>query len=86
MSDLVESLRETAEDCADDIYALMFREAADRIAELEQPWIPVSERLPLEDGRYLVIFDSGDRWICEFDGVRGFHLSTTTAKSWMPLP
>ena len=49
-------------------------EAADRrIAELEaaQRWIPVSEKLPEQDGSYLVIDESENVFNSTFDGICG---------------
>ena len=61
-------------------------ESDERYDNATSPWIPVTERLPEEEGRYLVVLNNGDRWICEFDVVRGFHLAAHKAESWMPLP
>lgn len=67
----------------------------------EQPkvgeWIPVSERLPEEDGIYLVQFKSGnlytcrycEGWNCNRDHITGNvnrGLEVFTVVAWMPLP
>ena len=60
----------------------------------EQPrWIPVKERMPDDEGLYLVSADYGNfiPWIAEmvdFRGVKGFSNSVVspTIGAWMPLP
>ena len=55
-----------------------------------QQWIPVTERLPEEDGKYLVC--GNDKiWICRFmclDGVHGWSNDAWNPRveAWMPLP
>jgi len=60
-------------------------------ARSEQIWIPCSEKLPDEDGIYLVTDDSGgvkethESWFIECDdGTPSWDLANVTA--WMPLP
>ena len=61
------------------------------------PWIPISERLPDKDGKYLVQHDFGgigcldyaDGWNCYRHPItkkvlRSFEISSVV--SWMPLP
>ena len=53
------------------------------IGRLEQTrWIPVSERLPEEEGLYLV-YTEEQPYVCPFDG-REWHIDEVIA--WMPLP
>ena len=58
----------------------------------EQPkWIPVDERLPEEDGFYLVCNRGFLPWIAElktFMGIRGWcnGANMPVVKMWMPLP
>lgn len=69
-------------------------EDADVILELlkEQPkWIQVGERLPEEDGFYLVCNRGFLPWIAElktFMGIRGWcnGANMPVVKMWMPLP
>ena len=56
-------------------------------------WIPVKERMPDDEGFYLVSADYGNfiPWIAEmvdFRGVKGFSNSVVspTIGAWMPLP
>lgn len=69
---------------------LLAHKAADRIAELEQPWIPVSERLPENAGGnplYLVFEKERGKpvrtSILWFDKSMWASLGVT---HWMPLP
>lgn len=55
-------------------------------SELEKRiWIPVTERLPEEDGMYLISHQNGkvflDKWV-GYDGWENF----ISVKAWMPLP
>ena len=78
---------------------------ADTIVELERKlaereWIPCSERLPSEDGRYLVCMDWeydnmevlrwADGWNCHrgYDGKisRESEIDGADILAWMPLP
>ena len=68
----------------------LLKQLADRIAEFEQPWIPVSERLP-EDGVSVLLFHP--HWSLEVSRYRrggsellAIGLSDDTATHWMPLP
>ena len=60
------------------------------IAELESPWIPVSERLP-EDEKHVLLFHP--QWRIEVPRYRrgsseplAIGLCNDTATHWMPLP
>ena len=69
-------------------------------AEAVQGWIPCSERLPSEDGRYLVCMDWeydnmevlrwADGWNChrDYDGKihRESEIDGADIIAWMPLP
>lgn len=71
-----------------------------RLGEAEQRWIPCSERLPSEDGRYLVCMDWeydnmevlrwADGWNCHrgYDGMisRESEIDGEDIIAWMPLP
>ena len=68
----------------------ILRKAADHIAELERPWIPVSERLP-EKGVSVLLFHP--HWSLEVSRYRrggseplAIGLSEDTATHWMPIP
>ncbi len=50
--------------------------------EQEPKWIPVSERLPEEDGLYLVYAEE-QPFVCRFED-NGFFIDDVLA--WMPLP
>lgn len=50
--------------------------------EQKQGWIPVSERLPEEEGLYLV-YTKEQPYVCLFDG-REWYIDEVIA--WMPLP
>ena len=58
---------------------------------IEKQWIPVDERLPEEDGFYLVCGGGLMPWIAElrtFMNVRGWcsNVNMPVVKMWMPLP
>lgn len=63
-------------------------DAADDYAEEQSRWIPVSERLPEEDGKYICTIDVYDRdRIVDFVTYNqnlGWYVHNVTA--WMPLP
>lgn len=57
--------------------------------EQEPRWIPVEERLPEEQGLYLVTIKSGDKYYIDTDLYntlykKGFR--TPNVIAWMPLP
>ena len=66
------------------------------IKELEKRWVPVSERLPEKDGRYLAYiinqYDDKLRYsmTCEYFTSEGWCPDDETASdnvvAWMPLP
>lgn len=63
------------------------REAADAIEELNKPrWIPVTERLPEEDGFTLIFTAHGHAGVCYFTNGwwGGYGMDGIT--HWMPLP
>ena len=71
--------------CLESIEALM---AEGEIYDIEySPWIPVSERLPEEDGCYLVTTTGTNNDIIDIayytDGL--WH-KASRIKAWMPLP
>ena len=56
-----------------------------------QRWIPVNERLPEEDGFYLVTVNYGDvAWVHESYFMqcnsRGVHWDYSDITAWMPMP
>ena len=65
------------------------------VEALGQRWIPVTERLPEEEGQYLVSGKCANKdeeiWICEFVllcHIRGWcdEVSRPVIQAWMPLP
>jgi hypothetical protein len=93
---IISWLLDKAARAQDHSYARMLNQAAKRLKELdqEQKWIPVSERLPECDGRYLCNVKSFSfpgtfyRTILQYvDGgfVEG-HIYTDDVTHWMPLP
>ena len=72
----------------------IIEDQSERIAIMEaemQGWIPVSERLPEDDGFYLVCGGGLMPWIAElrtFMNVRGWcsNVNMPVVKMWMPLP
>ena len=61
-------------------------------AQSEQQWIPCSDRLPEEEGEYLITDDSGgiktievDSFMFYEDGTKDWFYSQN-AIAWMPLP
>lgn len=72
----------------------IIEDQAERIAimEAEMPeWIPASERLPEDDGFYLVCGGGLMPWIAEcrtFRNVRGWcsNANMPVVKMWMPIP
>ena len=67
------------------------RDALDLLKEKQPKWIPVDERLPEEDGHYLVCNHGFIPWIAElktFRGIRGWcnGANMPVVKMWMPLP
>lgn len=63
-------------------YVQTIRNAADEM--MVSPWIPVSERLPDEDGEYVVMFPDGH---CEVDTWRGNWFGYPyQITHWMPIP
>ena len=55
------------------------------IKKLKQTrWIPVSERLPVLTGKYLVTVKNGNVYAAVFDSWSGRFQCAATA--WMPLP
>ena len=74
----------------------LINQAADAIEELSEPrWIPVTERLPEETGKYLVCGQwSGkpaETWVCEliaFGQIKGWanEARNPVVTYWMPLP
>ena len=63
----------------------------ERLKEQQPKWIPVDERLPEEDGFYLVCNRGFLPWIAElktFMGIRGWcnGANMPVVKMWMPLP
>ncbi len=64
--------------------------AADEIRKLPavRPWIPVTERMPEEDGLYLVTVDaSGERYrILQIYDAGRWVFSDEDIIAWMPLP
>jgi hypothetical protein len=51
----------------------------------ESEWIPVSEKVPEEEGRYIVSLDYGDVTIDFFDG-EVFICNLGNVVAWHPLP
>lgn len=50
-------------------------------------WIPVSERMPDEDGDYLCAFDDGFLCTASFlDGDWGLWADAGEVTHWMPMP
>ena len=50
-------------------------------------WIPCEERLPSENGAYLVCFPNGDVDIIEFsDGHFWWNVTVLEVIAWQPLP
>lgn len=69
-------------------YALEQAYLRGRVDESERMWMPCSEMLPKEDGRYLVTFSDGTVRECYFRGIdwlyeinEGWHII-----AWQPLP
>jgi len=69
----------------------LMTDAADAIEELQVPkWIPVTERLPTEKGRYLTAYADG--YVTENDwcfiGLMavGWCYDRDAVTHWMPLP
>lgn len=63
--------------------------ACNRILELEQRWIPVSERLPEEMGNYMVTIDYGKYGL--FTAKRYYYGKAPKwmddcVTAWMPMP
>ena len=60
--------------------------------EPEQRWIPCDERLPEENGVYVVSYEDAVTWLEWFNGKWFFYPSnpareeTGTILAWMPLP
>ena len=72
--------------------AQLAKDALELLKE-NRKWIPVKERMPDDEGFYLVSADYGNfiPWIAEmvdFRGVKGFSNSVVspTIGAWMPLP
>lgn len=103
--ELVKRLREVADEVDSDYdvdpynaeqRCLAILQAADAIEELSKPkWIPVTERLPEENGNYLVsVKCPRGKWveICACDGrdlvsVDEYtEYATKWVTHWMPLP
>lgn len=70
------------EDCTD---------IAIQALEQQQEWIPVSERMPEEDG-YYIVSGGGKVWVCEMlnltDTVKGWcnSILKPSVEAWMSLP
>ena len=73
--------------CLESIEALM---AEGEIYDIEySKWIPVSERLPEEQGWYLVTIKSGDNYYLDTDIYNTLYKNgfrTQNVIAWMPLP
>jgi hypothetical protein len=54
--------------------------------DLVPQWISVDERLPEEDGRYLVADGSSWNEIVYFDVDRGWDEYASIVTRWMPIP
>lgn len=68
----------------------MTEEERDKILRnLKMKWIPVSERLPEEDGRYLCTYKNdayGDGICIDFGLYEDGEWYVSGAIAWMPLP
>lgn len=86
---LIEKLLEKAKVQSDCMASLAFNEAARMVQDMPKvgEWIPVSERLPEEDGDYL-IYDSEDRIYIPIyrHGCWITDSPTSGVLAWMPLP
>lgn len=76
--------------CLESIEALM---AEGKIYDIDySPWIPCSERLPEENGVYIISYEDAVTWLEWFNGKWFFYPSnpareeTGTIIAWMPLP
>jgi len=63
----------------------------DGIPQMAERWIPVSERLPEEDGEYLAtIYDMDENYeyidIAELGDGKWCYKPYILVKAWMPLP
>ena len=78
-------------------YSEEYKEAYDMAIEaLQDDWIPVSERLPIEDGKYLAQYKTGSMdvlswaggWNCwrDIDGVVERNHEMKSVIAWRPLP
>ena len=96
----IEALQKCRKHCIDpfDSYHIDINDAECRLSEVpsaqsEQQWIPVSERLPEDNGRYFVSIKR-ITWNCKecietdiayWSKLRGFHKSGEVI-AWIPLP
>ena len=70
----------------DDMLHEMVKEAVKNI-EIEPKWIPVSERLPEEDGRYLCTYEDDIYENCvDFGSYENGEWYVDKVIAWMPLP
>ena len=76
--------KENAETVARTIGEFVDRIKALPTAQPEQQWIPCSERLPDQNGKYLVVGRQKAINILKFDGGRWYGKWGVVA--WMPLP
>ena len=99
---IISWLYDKAARAQDHSYARMLNMTAKRLKELDekQRWIPVTERLPKEDGSYLVRTASGTVTTARFYAFKSFPAnkylpaihrnaawqSNRNVTHWMPLP
>ena len=84
----------TLESAIDYLHSIGWMQEHDRIltesARQEQQWIPVSERLPEKDGRYLVTCTKWGAWEVDWNifykEPREGWLWEQDVSAWMPLP